>query len=198
VPTLLPRSAPAWLTDPIVDAMHRLGVTPNMLTIAGVAGNVGAAVAAGYGEFLVAGAVVLIASSLDFLDGALARRTGTASDFGAVLDAVMDRVSEAAVLFGLLVYFSDRGEQTETLLIFVAVVGSVLVSYVRARAETIGQQMREGIFTRLERVLLIGVGLIAAHFEAGVLTVVLWILAVLASATALQRLALVWWKSREA
>jgi CDP-diacylglycerol--glycerol-3-phosphate 3-phosphatidyltransferase len=151
-----------------------------------------------HSEFWIAGAIVLIASSLDFLDGALARKTGTATDFGAVLDAVMDRVSEAAVLFGLLVYFSERGEQTETLLIFVAVVGSVLVSYVRARAETIGQQMREGIFTRLERVLLIGVGLIAAHFERDVLTVVLWLLAVLASATALQRLALVWWKSREA
>jgi CDP-diacylglycerol--glycerol-3-phosphate 3-phosphatidyltransferase len=198
VPILLPRSAPSWLTDPIVDALHRIGVTPNMLTIVGVMGNVGAAVAAGYGEFWIAGAIVLIASSLDFLDGALARKTGTATDFGAVLDAVMDRVSEAAVLFGLLVYFSERGEQTETLLIFVAVVGSVLVSYVRARAETIGQQMREGIFTRLERVLLIGVGLIAAHFERDVLTVVLWLLAVLASATALQRLALVWWKSREA
>ena len=169
-----------------------------MLTIAGVAGNVGAAVAAGYGEFWIAGVVVLTASSLDFLDGALARKTGTASDFGSVLDAVMDRVSEAAVLFGLLVYFSDRGEQTETLLIFVAVVGSVLVSYVRARAEIIGQQMREGIFTRLERVLLIGVGLIAAHFEKDVLTVILWVLALMASATALQRLALVWWKSREA
>lgn len=198
MPSLLPRSAPAWLTDPIVDGLHRLGITPNILTIAGVAGNVGGAVAAGYGEFWIAGAVVLIASSLDFLDGALARRTGTASDFGSVLDAVMDRVSEAAVLFGLLVYFSDRGEQTETLLIFVAIVGSILVSYVRARAEIIGQEMREGIFTRLERVLLIGVGLIVAHFEKDILTMILWVLAIMASGTALQRLALVWWKSREA
>jgi len=198
VPSLIPRSAPAWLTNPIVDALHRLGITPSILTLAGVAGNVGAGIAAGYGEFWIAGAVVLIASSLDFLDGALARRTGTASAFGSVLDAVMDRVSEAAVLFGLLVYFSDRGDQTETLLIFVAVVGSVLVSYVRARAEIIGQQMREGIFTRLERVLLIGVGLIAAHFEEDILTVILWVLAVMSSATAVQRLALVWWKSREA
>lgn len=198
VPSLIPHSAPAWFTNPIVDALHRLGITPNMLTIVGVAGNVGAGIAAGYGEFWIAGAVVLVASSLDFLDGALARRTGTASDFGSVLDAVMDRVSEAAVLFGLLIYFSDRGEQTETLLIFVAVVGSVLVSYVRARAEIIGLTMREGIFTRLERVLLLGVGLIAAHFEEDVLTLILWVLAVMASATAFQRLALVWWKSRKA
>ena len=198
MPSLLPRSAPGWLTDPAVSVLRRLGVTPNMLTIAGVAGNVAAGVAAGFGEFLIAGAIVLIASSLDFLDGALARATDTATDFGSVLDSVMDRVSEAAVLFGLLVYFSARGDQTETLLIFVAAVASVLVSYVRARAEIIGLEMREGIFTRLERVALLGVGLIAASFEENVLTVVLWILAVLASATALQRLALVWWKSREA
>ncbi|MCH8814167.1 MAG: CDP-alcohol phosphatidyltransferase family protein [Chloroflexi bacterium] len=168
-----------------------------MLTISGAAGNVGAGVAAGFGEFWIAGLVVLIASSLDFLDGALARATDAASDFGSVLDSVMDRVSEAAVLFGLLVYFSERGEQLETLLIFVAVVGSIMVSYVRARAELIGQQMREGMFTRLERVVLLGVGLITASFWVDALTVILWTLAVLASATAFQRLALVWWKARE-
>ena len=168
-----------------------------MLTFGGVAGNVGAAVAAGFGEFWIAGVVVLIASSLDFLDGALARATDTATAFGSVLDSVMDRVSEAAVLFGLLVYFSERGDQMETLLIFVAAVASIMVSYVRARAEIIGQQMREGIFTRLERVVLLGVGLIAASFWNDALTVILWILAVLASATAFQRLALVWWRSRE-
>ena len=72
------------------------------------------------------------------------------------------------------------------------------MSYVRARAEIIGQELREGIFTRLERVILIGVGLIVAHFEEDVLTVILWVLAIMASGTALQRLALVWWKSREA
>lgn len=199
MPSLLPRSAPGWLTDPAVDVLHRAGVTPNMLTIVGVSGNVGAAVLAGYGEFLFAGIVVLIFSALDFLDGALARRTGTATEFGSVLDAVMDRVSEAAVLFGLLVYFTDHGQQTESLLIFAAVVGSILVSYVRARAEIIGMRMREGIFTRLERVVLIGGGLIIADIldEGDVLTGALWILAVLANLTALQRLYIVWTRSKE-
>jgi CDP-diacylglycerol--glycerol-3-phosphate 3-phosphatidyltransferase len=198
VPSIFPRSAPNWLTDPAVDFLHRLGVTPNMLTVAGVAGNAGAGILAGYGEFLLAGIVVLIFSSLDFLDGALARKTGQATEFGSVFDAVMDRVSEAAVLFGLLVFFSDRGQQTETLLIFAAIVGSILVSYVRARAEIIGLRMREGVFTRLERVVLISGALIVADIlnENDVMTYALWALAVLANVTAVQRLAMVWRYSR--
>lgn len=192
MPALLPRSAPRWLTDPAVDLLARLGVTPNMLTAAGAAGNIGAGILAANGNFLVAGIVVLAASSLDLLDGALARATGRATDFGSVFDAVMDRVSEAAVLFGLLVYFSDRGDRTEELLIFVAVVGSILVSYVRARAEIVGLKMKDGLFTRAERVVVLAVGLMVD--EA---TIALWILAVLASFTAVQRLAIVWLKTRE-
>jgi CDP-diacylglycerol--glycerol-3-phosphate 3-phosphatidyltransferase len=168
-----------------------------MLTLAGVAGNVIAAVLAGGGEFLAAGLVVLAASSLDMLDGALARKTGRATDFGSVFDAVMDRVSEAAVLFGLLVYFSERGDRTEELLIFVAVVGSILVSYVRARAEIIGVEMREGLFSRAPRVVLISAGLILGEFEEDIIIGMLWVLAILASVTAIQRLALIWWKTRD-
>jgi hypothetical protein len=95
-----------------------------MLTLGGVLGNAGAAVLAARGDFLPAGLVMLAASSLDLLDGALARATGRATAFGSVFDAVMDRVSEAAVLFGLLYYFSDRGGREEELLIFAAVVAS--------------------------------------------------------------------------
>ena len=192
MPALLPRSAPRWLTDPAVDLLARLGVTPNMLTAAGVAGNIGAGVLAANGNFLVAGIVVLAASSLDLLDGALARATGRATDFGSVFDAVMDRVSEAAVLFGLLVYFSDRGDRTEELLIFVAVVGSILVSYVRARAEIVGLKMKDGLFTRAERVVVLAAGLMVDQA-----TIALWILAALASFTAVQRLAIVWLKTRD-
>src|SRR3990170_2709789 len=187
MPALLPRSAPRWLTDPVVDVLARLGVTPNMLTAAGVLGNVGAAVLAARGDFLPAGIIVLAASSLDLFDGALARATGRATDFGSVFDAVMDRVSEAAVLFGLLIYFSGRGGRTEELLAFAAVVGSFLASYVRARAQIIGLNLREGLFTRAERVMLLGLGLIIDQ-----VTPMLWILAVLAGVTAVQRLFLVW------
>jgi CDP-diacylglycerol--glycerol-3-phosphate 3-phosphatidyltransferase len=194
IPALLPRSAPSWLVDPPVSALARLGVTPNMLTVAGVLGNAGAGVLAGYGEFFAAGIVLLAASGLDLLDGALARATGRATPFGSVFDAVMDRVSEAAVLFGLLVYFSGRGDRTEELLVFAAVVGSLLVSYVRARAEIIGLKMKEGLFTRAERVALLSGGLMLDTVVDSV-TPMLWVLAVLACLTAAQRLVMVWWES---
>lgn len=188
---LLPRSAPRWLTDPIVAVLAGVGVTPNMLTLAGVLGNAGAAALAARGDFLPAGIVMLAASSLDLLDGALARATGKVTRFGSVFDAVMDRLSEAAVLFGLLYYFSDRGGREEELLIFAALVASFLVSYTRARAETVDIPMREGLFGRAERVLLLGIGLMIDQ-----VTIALWVLAVAAGVTALQRLALVWLRAR--
>lgn len=184
---LLPHSAPRWLIDPIVGALSKVGVTPNMLTLAGVLGNAGAAFLAARGDFLPAGIVMLAASSLDMLDGALARATGKATRFGSVFDAVMDRVSEAAVLFGLLYYFSDRGGREEELLIFAAVVASFLVSYTRARAEVVDIPLREGLFGRAERVVLLAIGLMIDQA-----TVALWVLAIAAGATAIQRLALVW------
>lgn len=190
MPSLLPRSAPRWLTDPIVGLLSRTGVSPNMLTAAGLLGNAGAAALAARGDFLPAGIIVLAASALDLLDGALARATGRATRFGSIFDAAVDRLSEAAVLFGLLVYFSDRGDRTEELLIFAAVVGSLMVSYVRARAEIVGLSLREGVFTRAERVLVMGVGLIIDQ-----VTVALWVLASLAGLTALQRLYIAWRKS---
>ena len=184
---LLPRSAPRWLTDPIVRVLAGVGVTPNMLTLAGVVGNAGAAVLAARGDFLSAGIVMLTASALDFVHCALARATGTAPRLGAVLYLGVDRVSEAAVLFGLLYWFSDRGGRTEELLIFAAVVASFLVSYTRARAEIVDVPMRDGLFGRAERVILLGIGLII-----GQVTVALWILAIAAGLTVFQRLALVW------
>ncbi len=191
MPRLLPSSAPRWLTDPIVGVLAGVGVTPNMLTLAGVLGNAGAATLAARGDFLPAGIVMLAASSLDLLDGALARATGKVTRFGSVFDAVMDRVSEAAVLFGLLYYFSDRGGREEELLIFAALVASFLVSYTRARAEIVDIPMREGLFGRAERVLLLGIGLMIDQ-----VTVALWVLAVAAGATAVQRLVLVWVRAR--
>jgi CDP-diacylglycerol--glycerol-3-phosphate 3-phosphatidyltransferase len=194
----LPRSAPAWLTDPVVNVLAKLGATPNMLTVAGVVGNGAAGVLCANGEFLLAGIVLLLSSALDMFDGALARATGQATPFGSAFDATMDRLSEAAVFFGLLVWESDRNARTEELLIFVAIVGSILVSYVRARAEILGIKMREGAFTRFERVALLGIGLITHDLSGeNILTPVLWILAVLVSITWVQRLAIVYMKTRD-
>ncbi|MDA1004113.1 MAG: CDP-alcohol phosphatidyltransferase family protein, partial [Chloroflexi bacterium] len=131
------------------------------------------------------GAIVLVASALDMLDGAVARATGRASKFGALYDSVLDRASEAVVLFGIAAYALDRGSREQVLLAFAAVVGSLLVSYVRARAEGLGVALTDGLFRRQERVVLTAAGLIL-----GLLRPALWILAVLSLLTALQRLIL--------
>ena len=185
--TLLPHSVPRRVTDPVVGVLARLGVSPNHLTVLGFLGNVGAAALAARGEFLPAGLVMLVASALDLLDGALARATGRASSFGAVFDATLDRLSEAAVLGGLAFYYAGRGEREEIVLCFAALAGSLLVSYVRAHALARGLELREGLFTRPERVLLLGGGLIISQVR-----IALWILAVLANATAIQRLYVAW------
>jgi CDP-diacylglycerol--glycerol-3-phosphate 3-phosphatidyltransferase len=189
---LLPHSVPRRLTDPIVGVLHRAGVTPNHLTTLGLAGNVGAGVLAARGEFLAAGLLMLASSALDLLDGALARATGRASPFGAVFDSVLDRLSEAAVLGGLSYYYSQHDQQLEVALCFAAVVGSLMVSYVRARAQGHGFELREGLFTRAERVLLMGAALIIGQVAIEAVAIALWVLAIMANATALQRLYAVW------
>jgi CDP-diacylglycerol--glycerol-3-phosphate 3-phosphatidyltransferase len=185
VPSLLPGRAPARLIRPLVGALVAIGVTPAMLTTAGLAGNAIAAVLIAGGALTAGGVVVLVASALDMLDGAVARATGRASRFGALYDSVLDRCSEAAVLFGIAYYALDRGSTEQALLAFAAVVGSLLVSYVRARAEGLGVALTDGLFRRQERVVLTAAGLIL-----GLLRPTLWILAVLSLLTALQRLVL--------
>ena len=185
--TLLPHTLPRRVTDPLVAGLARLGVTPNQLTLAGFGGNLGAAALAARGEFLAAGLVTLAASALDLLDGALARATGRASAFGAVFDATLDRLSEAAVLGGLSFYFVEHGRTEEAVLAFAALAGSFAVSYVRAQAKANGLDLRDGLFTRAERVLVLGGGLIISQVR-----IALWLLAVLANLTALQRLYVAW------
>jgi len=185
--TLLPRSVPQRITGPIVAVLARAGVSPNHLTLLGFLGNVGAAALAARGEFLAAGLLVLVFSALDLLDGALARSTGQASPFGAIFDSVLDRLSEAAVLGGLVFYYGQRDQQEEVILCFVALAGSIMVSYVRARAQVEGFDLRDGLFTRAERVLLVSGGLIISQVR-----IALWVLAVMASATALQRVYSAW------
>ncbi len=154
-----------------------------MLTTVGFLGNVLAAWFASQGDLAFAGVAVLFFSALDMLDGALARATGTASRFGALYDSTLDRLSEAAVLGGLHWHALATGSDEQAMLAFVATVGSLMVSYVRARSEGLGLALRDGLFTRAERVVLIGVALTLGFTRAA-----LWALAVLTVLTALQRL----------
>lgn len=193
--TLVPHKVSTRFTDPIVTPLAAIGVTPNMISVFGFAGNVAAGCLAAGGHLLPAGVVMLIFSALDLLDGALARKTGTVTKFGAVFDSVLDRLSEAAVLAGLLFHYSQLGGHTEEIaLIYAAIVGSIMVSYVRARAEGIGLELREGLFTRAERVILLGGALL---FGGQVLRIALWVLALLAHFTAAQRVFSVWQKLRD-
>lgn len=196
--TILPHTVPAQVIQPIALAVARTGITPNGITALGLIGNLIAAWLAADGRWLAAGLVMLAGSGLDLLDGALARATGRTSRFGAIFDAVLDRYSEAAVLFGLLVFFEARGDLLQVILIYIALAGSVLVSLVRARAEIDGLALREGLFTRAERVVLTAAALIVGHWAPVAVTGALWVLAVLTSLTALQRVYYTWKLGRAA
>ena len=185
LPRLLPSRVPAVILDPIVRVLIALRITPNVITVVGFLGAVAAAALIATGELLIGGIVVLLAGALDLLDGALARATGRAGPVGALLDSTLDRASEAAVLFGVLLYQLDRGNNEEAALVFVALAGSFLVSYVRTRAGELGSEVAEGLATRPERVLVLGVGLLT-----GWVRVALWILAIATALTAIQRLVL--------
>lgn len=189
---LLPRAAPRQLTHPVAAFLARLGVTPNMVSTVGFLGNCGAGALVATGYFWQAGIALLFFSLLDVFDGALARLTGKATPYGAVFDAVLDRASEAAVILGLVIFYSERDESLEVVLAYAAIAGSIMVSYVRARAEASGILIKEGLFTRFERVLILGIGLIVDQALA-----VLIVLALLSNLTAVQRLVAVYQRTRE-
>jgi CDP-diacylglycerol--glycerol-3-phosphate 3-phosphatidyltransferase len=182
-PSLLPQRAPAAILDPVVRLLAALRVSPSMVTLAGVAGSAAAAALIANGALVAGGIVAILAGALDMFDGALARATGRATPFGALFDSTLDRISEAIVLFGVLWYELEEGHREESLLVFVALAGSMLVSYVRARGEGLGVSVKSGLFARPERIVVLGLALITGLVRAG-----LWVLAIVTVATALHRL----------
>lgn len=179
------------LTQPIGQLLAKSGLTPNTVTILGFLLGVVAALLVGTRHLLWAGFVLLISGFFDLLDGTLARLTQKTTQFGAVLDSTLDRVSEIALLSGILVLYIRQESTTGVLLVFATVAGSVLVSYVKARAEGVGLSCKEGLFTRAERVVVLSLGLFT-----GQLTIALWILAVLTNVTVVQRLLYLWQQTR--
>jgi CDP-diacylglycerol--glycerol-3-phosphate 3-phosphatidyltransferase len=153
----------------------------------GVVVGLGAAAVIATGHFLAGGVIVLVAGLFDMLDGALARSKGEVTRRGAFVDSVADRVSEAALLFALLLVYTGRGSVQETVLAAIVLTGSLLTSYTRARAEGLGLSCKVGLLTRPERVLVLGIGLLANQ-----LLVALWVLAVFSWVTVLQRVIHVW------
>jgi CDP-diacylglycerol--glycerol-3-phosphate 3-phosphatidyltransferase len=179
------------IADPIVRILSKTGVTPNTLTLMNLALNILAAYVIAIGHFLPGGILVLVSGLFDLLDGALARFAKQTTKFGAVLDSTVDRVSEAAILFGLLIWYSGLGGTLEIALIFAVLIGSFLVSYIRARAEGLGWQCQVGLFTRAERVIVLAIGLLINQ-----ILIVLCILVVFVFVTVGQRLIYLWKQGR--
>lgn len=192
------------MIDPLVRVMVKAGITPNMVTATGFLGNLAAsalfvwgAVAAGRGdtEFMWVlvgggGAVVLVSGLFDMVDGRLARKSGTSSVFGALWDSVLDRYSELVSLFGVMAVFVGSGWLVAAVVTGLAVMGSMMVSYVRARAEGLGLTCGVGLLQRPERVVITALAAIAAGtaqsmwWLAGGMTVI----AVFANLTAVWRI----------
>jgi len=168
--------------DSIGGFLNRLGIRPNVITTAGLVGNIAASVLIATGHLFWGGLLAMIVGPFDALDGTMARLRGESGKYGAFVDSVTDRYSEIALYAGLLVYFIQTGTWLDALLVFFSMVGSLMVSYVRARAEALGYTSKIGLLTRAERYLVLIPGIIF-NFT----TISLWILAVFTNFTAIQR-----------
>jgi CDP-diacylglycerol--glycerol-3-phosphate 3-phosphatidyltransferase len=172
-----------WFLDPLGGFFNRLGITPNMMTMLGLLGNTVGAYYLARGDMLIGGLFVLLMTPIDALDGTMARLRGESSDFGAFVDSVTDRYAELIIYGGLLYHFLSKGDPAGGLLVFGAAAGSVLVSYVKARAEGLGYEAKVGLLTRVERYLVLAPSLVFNQPLIG-----LTIIAVFANITALQRI----------
>lgn len=171
------------ILDPLSALLARLGVQPNVLSLIGlfIASAAGAVVAAGYITY--GGLLFFLSGPFDALDGALARIAGLETRFGAFLDSFIDRYSEGVVLFGILYWSCLQGSRVLILLTFLTLLGSLMVSYSRARAEGLNISCKVGLFTRLERFIVLTLALLTNQLLIGLV-----ILACLTNFTALQRM----------
>ena len=179
------------LTRLIVQLLSKTPVSPDVITWTGFLLTLGAAALIITGHLFAAGFVVLIAGFFDMLDGALARMTDKVTRFGGILDSTLDRLSEAALLLGILVVYAREQSMLGIIFVGLVLISSLLVSYIKARAEALGLECEVGIFTRPERVVVLAIGLLLSQIDYA-LTVVLGIIMVFSFFTAGQRLLHVW------
>jgi phosphatidylglycerophosphate synthase len=173
--------------SPIVGAIAGFGIRPNHLTLLGSLLSLPAAWMLALGRQQLAGLFLLLSSACDALDGSLARHSDRVTLFGGFLDSVLDRVSESIVYLGLVLYALDTQDLALVMVTFVAIVSSILVSYVRARAEGQGIECRVGLFTRFERLCVMVLGLLIRRVDLAA-----WAVSILASFTVAQRVAYVY------
>jgi CDP-diacylglycerol--glycerol-3-phosphate 3-phosphatidyltransferase len=169
--------------DKIVSGFAASGINPNILTFVGFGINLLAAYLFAYGYFRGAGATIILAGIFDMADGRVARLAGRVTPFGGFYDSVMDRYSDLCLLIGLLIYYGRINRFLYVSLVAVAMIGSVMVSYSRARAENVIPSCKVGFLERPERVVLIIIG---ALFDR--MAPVLWLIAVLSNVTVIHRI----------
>jgi CDP-diacylglycerol--glycerol-3-phosphate 3-phosphatidyltransferase len=169
--------------DPIGGFFNRVGLKPNTMTLLGLIGNTLGAYFLTQGKMTLGGLIILLMGPVDALDGTMARLRGEPGDFGAFVDSVTDRYSELIIFGGLFIYFILEDQWLAAVLSYLAAAGSVLVSYTRARAQSLGYDTKVGILTRMERYLVLAPTLVFNIPLVGVA-----IIALFANFTALQRI----------
>ncbi len=185
-------AARVW-SDPIGRGLVRLHLRPNHLTLIGLGISLMAAVAFVTGHIRTGGVLLVVAGLCDFFDGALARASGMVTPFGAFLDSVIDRYSDIVVLLAIVVLFARTPHTRGALVAMAGLVGSVMVSYTKARAASIGVECTIGFMERPERMICLILGALLDVLEPA-----LWVLAVFANLTALQRIVFTWRATRQA
>lgn len=183
------RTMSCYISNPVIKLLARTPVTPNFITLLSLVIATGAAVLIATENFFAAGLVFLLAGLLDIVDGALARQTNRVTLFGAILDSTLDRISEGVVILGILFYYANEISISGILLAGIVMLSSLLVSYIKARAEAVGIECTIGIFTRPERIIVLAIGLLINQLE-----IALYIIACFSLFTAGQRLVFVWYK----
>ena len=171
------------ILDTMGTAVNKTGILPNTVTILGLIGNAVGAYLLATGHITWGGIVILIMGPIDALDGTMARLRGEQTEFGAFVDSVTDRYSELVILAGLMIYFLTKQDYLSVGLVYFAAAGSILVSYVKARAESLGFIAKIGILTRVERYLVLAPALLF-----NIPQIALWIIAIFANFTAIQRI----------
>src|SRR5215510_7247223 len=180
-----------WLLDRIVGAIAATGINPNFLTFLGLVVNFVAAGFFAVGSFRTGALIIFFAGFLDMLDGQVARRRNRVTAFGAFFDSTLDRYSDMALYMGLLVYYAVIGRSSYVILAAVATAGSVMVSYSRARAESLIPTCKVGFMERPERLVLLIIGGLFNRMGP-----VLWVIAVVSTITVIHRIAFTWQETK--
>ncbi len=177
---------------PIGSALRKTGLTPDQLTIMGLVVAVGAAVAVGAGRLHLGLALVILAALPDLLDGALAKASGNASQRGAFFDSTVDRITDSLLLGGIAWYYAAGERPLLVMLPYSVSALSMMISYQRAKAESLNLGAKGGLMERAERIVALCIGLFLEPWVPGALTVILWIMLVLIAITAAQRFVKIW------